>query len=490
MVAAAMLGFAALAGWGAPVRRAAFAGAGYLGARQLGRPLLALPVVWAVVAGLALYEPDSLLQAGFQLSALVTLALVRWVEPLAARLAVLPRWSAGALAVAMIGQAASTPLAGQHFGTMPALGLLANLLAAPVAFLLTVQSLVALVAAAVSAWLGGAMLALLVPFQWALDGISRLSAVVVLEYPPMGVALLCVLAALGLGGLARARGAALAAGGTMALWLAWLVWPGGAPAGVAEVRMLPVREGMALLISDGGGAVLVDAGRSPLQASRALAGLRLRRLAALVVTHPDADHVGGMPRLLDRFHVGELVYPARIANHPAVLALRRIARARGSRELAVASGQRVVLGDVAFDVLWPDRDLAGDTNDASLVARVHLAGQRLLVTGDIERQAELALVSRYGRLDADILQLPHHGSPTSSSALLVAAVRPRVALAASGTTPRYGWPDASVVRRLLAVPAVVLAQRDGSTGTSWTVGSDDLLLDGEVSLPRREHRRD
>jgi len=490
IVAATMLAFAALAGWGAPVRRAAFAGAGYLAARQLGRPLLSLPVVWAIVASLALLEPDAVLQAGFQLSGLVTLVLLRWVEPLSERLTVLPRWAASALAVAVIGQAASTPLAGQHFGTLSGLGIAANLLAAPVAFVLTVQSLVALGAAVISPWLGHAVLVLVAPFQRALDAISAATAVGVLEYPAMPAALLCLLAGLGLWSLARVRSAAVGAWASMALWLTWVAWPGPAAPSRIEVRMLPVREGMALLLRDADGAVLIDAGRSPVQASRALAGERLRRLDALVLTHPDADHTGGAARVLERFRVGNLVYPSRVADHPALLMLRRLAAARGVPEQAVSAGQRIVLAGKTFDVLWPDRSAAGGTNDASLVARVRLGGVSLLVTGDVERPGETALVSRYGRLEADILQLPHHGSATSSTAAFVAAVRPWLALAASGTAPRFRYPDADVVRRLLSVPAVVMAQRDGASAVDWPAGAVALRLDGDVILPMPRRRDD
>jgi competence protein ComEC len=114
----------------------------------------------------------------------------------------------------------------------------------------------------------------------------------------------------------------------------------------------------------------------------------------------------------------------------------------------------------------------------------------LLITGDIEGTAEAALVVRYGCLAADVLQLPHHGSGTSSSGRFLAAIRPRLALAASGTTPRFRYPDAGVVRRLLAVPAVVLAQRDGAAVVDWTDDPAALRLDRAVMLPMTRARRD
>ena len=487
VVAVAMLAFAALAGWGAPVRRAAFAGAAYLGARQLGRPLLSLPVVWAVVAAIALLEPDAVLQAGFQLSAVVTLALVRWVEPLTGRLPVLPRWAAAALAVAIIGHAASASLVGQHFGTFSLLGIGANLAAAPVAFVLTVLSLIALGGAALSSWLGWALLSAIAPLHAALDAISRAASGGVLEFPAFP--LVAGVAAVAIGGLAlgRNRVAAAAALASVALWIGWVALPGRSAQSGNEVRMLPVTDGMSLLLRGPGGAVLFDAGRSAVAAGRSLAALRVGRLAALVVTHPDADHIGGVARILDRLRVDTLVFPSVAADHPVLVALCRVARSRGVALRPVAAGTRVVAAGMPCDVLWPPSG-PGTTagNDASLVVRVHAGGTTVLVTGDIEQEGEAGLLARAGALRADVLQLPHHGSATSSGMPFLLAARPRIALAASGTAPRFAYPAREVLARLRRLPAVPMSQRDGARAITWRPGDGSAVIDGAVTVRVRE----
>ena len=481
-VAASMVAFAALAGWGAPVRRAAFAGAAYLAARQLGRPLLSLPVVWAVVAGIAVLEPDAMLQAGFQLSAVVTLALVRWVEPLAHRLRLLPGWAAAAVAVALVGQAASAPLVGQHFGTLSWWGVAANLVAAPIAFVMTVLSLAAIGAAAAAAWAGGALLAALRPFQALLDAIAGVAAGDVAEFPTLPPVLVAAALACGVVALTRGRLAAPAAGCSVALWIVWVALPAAPPIHGGEVRMLPVADGLAVLVRGPAGVVLVDAGRSPTAAARALASLRIPALNALVVTHADVDHTGGAPRVLDRVRVRELVFPAATAGHPAIVSLRRAARARGMTERAVSAGLRVTLGGMPCDVLWPPPESDLGDNDSSLVARIHLAGARVLITGDLERAGEQTLLARRSELRAEVLQLPHHGSATSSTVPFLMAIRPRVALAASGTAPRYPYPARETVRRARAVAALVLAQRTGSTGVEWSEGQPAAVVDGAVAI--------
>ncbi len=489
LVCAAMVGFGLLAGGNAPVRRAVAAGIAYLVARRLGRPLEVLPAVWGIVGALVLLEPSVLLQAGFQLSAFVTLALVRWIEPVALRLRVLPHRLAQALAVALVAQAASLPLVGAHFSMVPALGVAASLLAAPLELVLVGTSLAALAAAAVWGPLGGAPLAALAVGQRLLDGASSVGGVATWSFAPLPPVMAVVLAALGLAALTRARVAGPAALTLVALSLAWTLAPGAPAEFRHEVRMLGVREGMALLIRNDGQEALVDAGRSPVEAWRELARARVRRLDALVVTHPDADHTGGAALLLDRLSVRRFAYPEALALSPEIVPLRRLARLRGIEEVALVRGRTVTLGRARWEVMWPPATLAGEDNDASLVARVALGGPRLVIAGDLEAAGERALLLQGTVLAAEVLQLAHHGSKTSSTPAFLGAVRPLVALAATGVRPRFAYPDPTVARRVRAVPSVVVLQHEGVGWVGWNdagrlvVGSEGMVRVARARRP-------
>lgn len=483
LLAAALVGFGAISGGFAPVQRAVGAAVAYLVARQMGRPLETLPTVWGIVAGLVLLEPRMLVAPGFQLSAGVTLALVRWVRPLGEALAFVPRRVGETVAVALVAQAAAAPLQGTHFGQVPLLGVPSNLVMAPVAVAMTALAVAATCVAPVSTAAAAGVLGTLAPLQRMLDRVAGTASVAVVPFPAPGAVAVLVFLALTVWALSRTRWAAAGAGVVLVGMVAWVVGVPRPPAGPGEVRMLSVRDGMALLVRGGRTQILVDGGRSPQEAVRALAALRVGRLEAVVVTHPDADHVGGVTAVLDRVAVRQLVLPARVAEVAEVVGLRQQARRRGVLEVLVGAGQRVGLGEVTMDVLSPGADAVGSDNDASLVAALRCAGVRVLITGDIEAAGERALVAAQLPLRAAVLQLPHHGSRTSSTPAFLDAVAPVVALAATGEQPRYRYPHPEVAHRLQGRRVVLVTQSGGV---------HSLLVDGSVltigtSEPVRVH---
>ncbi|MDD5562339.1 MAG: ComEC/Rec2 family competence protein [Thermoanaerobaculaceae bacterium] len=466
VVAVAVVAFALLAGGNAPVRRAATGTVAYLVARRFGRPLERLPAVWGIVAGLALLEPAALLQPGFELSAFVTLALVRWVEPLARALSVLPHRAAQAVAVAVVAQGASSPLVGGTFALLPLLGIAGSILAAPLELVLVGASLGSLGAAGLSSRLGGMALDAVAAGQWLLDRASAVGGVASVPFAPLAPSLALVLATVGLAALTRGRAAQPAALLLVAGTVAWVAAPG-SPDWRYEVRVLGVGEGMALLVRNGDRAALVDAGRSPTEAWRELARVRVRRLDALVLTHPDADHTGGAALLLERMQVRRLAFPRALGDRPEIVPLRRAARLRGVEEIPLERGQAATLAGARWETLWPPGAMAGVDNDASLVGRVDLGGPRVVVVGDLEARGEAALLACGDRLDGEVLQLPHHGSRTSSTPAFLAAVRPLIALAATGVRPRFAYPDPGVARRVVGLPAVLVEQGGGAVWVGW-----------------------
>jgi competence protein ComEC len=481
-VMVSLVGFALLAGGAAPVRRASLSGVLYLGMRQVGRPLLAFPAVAAVVTTLLLLEPSAMFEVSFQLSALVTLALVRWVPDVSRGLSWLLGRSAPVVAVALVAQAASVPLVGMTFGSVAVAGVVANLVAVPVGFAAVVASLGACVASCLGRGLGGAVLASVGFVQAILDRIAAAGGRLDMVFPPLPTLLVVFLVLGGLLALGWMRRAWVAALAGVAAVVCWMAWPGLPADSHYRVKMLPVADGMAILVSAPKSSVLIDGGRSARGALDALAALRVRSLAAVLVTHPDADHTGGLLAVLKGRRVGALVYPASEECRQEIVELRRVARERGTKEVAATAGQRLRFGELVTDVLWPPLRVTGRDNDRSLVTAVTAGGVRVLLTGDLEATGERALLaSRRGPLSAAVLQLPHHGSATSSTAPFLQAVDATVALVASGLRPRYRYPAEATVRRVRLAGAVLVPQVEGLDTVTWRRGGR-LTIDSPLPV--------
>jgi competence protein ComEC len=210
---------------------------------------------------------------------------------------------------------------------------------------------------------------------------------------------------------------------------------------LTRVTVLDVGQGLAILVQDAGRAVLIDAGPADGAVLHALPATGVRAgLDAVLLTHTDLDHTGGLAVLLPRLEVGAVLGDA------AVLA------AAGLDGSAVDIGDRVRLSErVSIEVLAPPVVTRGrahaSSNDASLVLLVTIGERRILLPADIEASAEAWLVESGQPVAADVLVVPHHGSRTSSTPAFVAAVAPSVAVVSAGAGNPFGHPLSEVLER-------------------------------------------
>jgi len=220
-----------------------------------------------------------------------------------------------------------------------------------------------------------------------------------------------------------------------------------------RVHALDVGQGMAMLIETRDFRMLYDTG--PFWSSESNAGQRIlapwlrsrgvRRIDLVVISHPDLDHAGGAADIVRSFEVG-MVMSSVPKGHPF--------RVDHPNQRSCARGHRWQRGLAEFEVLHPGEEMPpgaarSPTNARSCVLRVRTPSGSILLTGDIEARQELDLIQRLGpqALAADILVVPHHGSNTSSSEALIAAVAPRWAIAQAGYRNRFGHPTQKVLGR-------------------------------------------
>jgi competence protein ComEC len=242
--------------------------------------------------------------------------------------------------------------------------------------------------------------------------------------------------------------------------------------GEFELLAVDVGQGTAVLVRTREHLLVYDAGPQYSRDSDAgqrvlLPLLRARgetRIDLLVLSHRDADHVGGARALLAGMRVDE-VFSSLDAQHPLLALSGKVQRCE--------AGQSWTWDSVRFDMLrpaTPDYERALKPNAMSCVLRISSAGRSALLTGDIEREQEAALVVSVGAaLRSDVLIVPHHGSRSSSTHDFLDAVRPRVAVFQSGYRNRFAHPAPEVVQRY-AARGVEMRASPACGAWSWRQG--------------------
>ncbi len=369
---------------------------------------------------------------------------------------------AGALGNSVAAHLATAPLLAFYRGRSVWSGILANLF---VFFLAELFTLLALFHTVLSA-LGLTLLR--GPVEWsvaALCGWARFFA-----QPPFGASdvfpppvWLVALVLIGLAApafLPARRPVPILCAATIALLLLVSERLPAAPPGSATLRAMDVGQGDALLLQGADGSnVLVDAGPTPLRPDhspvvQALRALRVPALDAVVVSHMHADHMGGLPQVLDGLPVRLLLEDARTGDWTEWSRVRAAAEQRRIPVLHPRPGDRLRIRSSLLTVLGPLRDprapVPQDPNDESLVIRWDSGGTRMLLTGDAGAKTEPALLCWGPELRADVLKVGHHGSRTATSTELLTAVRPRVAVLSCGRDNRFGHPAPDTVARIAA----------------------------------------
>jgi competence protein ComEC len=457
-----------------------------LGSRGPDRGIRALGVALLV---LLLLDPWLAASAGFALSSLATGGILLLGPRLRDALASwLPRWVAEALAVPLAAQLACTPLIAAISGQVSLVAVAANLAVAvvvgPATVLGLAGGLLMLVAPPLGAACGwGAGLCA----SWIIAvavHLARLpTAALVWSTGATSLAALaaaCVLVALAAPRLLRRPGWSMSLSVVLVLVMVRpLPSPGWPPRGWVLVAC-DVGQGDGLVLDAGGGAaVVVDTGPDPTLMSRCLGRLGVHRLPVVVLTHFHADHVAGLPGVLDRSRVGEIEVTGTAEPAYGAAEVHRWAAAAGVPVRVPAYGEVRRVGSLTWQVIGPvgaaergaDTEEGSVPNNASLVLLVRSHGLRILMSGDMEPEAQERLARATPGLGADVLKVPHHGSRYQDPDLLT-GLGARLAVVSVGRDNDYGHPSTATLALLRhAGMTVERTDRDGDVAVTVVGGT-------------------
>ena len=218
------------------------------------------------------------------------------------------------------------------------------------------------------------------------------------------------------------------------------------------VCMIDVAQGDSTLIYSKGYAALIDTGTEDNSGEviDCLKSCGIEKLDALLITHLDSDHLGGIDDVTDSVDVDYLILPELSVESEGItlaeLAINKVVSA-GGETVTAKQGMNFSLGDFTITVLAQFSKLDSE-NNRSVITSAKIGDKRFLFTGDIEAKAERALIAENLDLKSDVLKVAHHGSSSSTISEFLDAVSPSYATISAGVNNRYGHPHSEVLSRL------------------------------------------
>ena len=222
--------------------------------------------------------------------------------------------------------------------------------------------------------------------------------------------------------------------------------------GDLTVTFIDVGQGDSILIQQGSNAILIDSGafHQRERVINTLDSLGVTYLDYVIATHPHADHMGAMNAIIDTYDIGHVMMPNAINNTVAFERMLESIANKGLRIEHPVPGRSIVAGNIELEIVAPNSERYSNLNNHSIITRLGWGETSFLFTGDAEVLSENEVLENGFNISADVLDVGHHGSSTSTSENFLDAVSPELAILSLAADNMYGHPHVEVMERLEA----------------------------------------
>lgn len=242
------------------------------------------------------------------------------------------------------------------------------------------------------------------------------------------------------------------------IFVALIIWSAifaKADARLIAVYFFDVGQGDAILISAGSNQVLIDGGPNGAVLEKLGKAMPFydKTIELVVATHPDADHISGLVDVFKKYKVERVLTTGIVSDTQTAKILEQLINEKSVQKTIARFGQQIkIYPGVNLDILYPFSDLSGqkfeNENNTSVVAKLTVGSESILLTGDAETPVEWQLLNAGVNLNSNILKVAHHGSKSSTSEDFVSAVSPEISVIQVGAKNRYGHPTDQTLERL------------------------------------------
>lgn len=219
--------------------------------------------------------------------------------------------------------------------------------------------------------------------------------------------------------------------------------------GVMKVHFIDVGQGDSTFIElPNKETMLIDGGPSKEVVSRYIKNLGYDSVTYVIATHPDADHISGLPKVLDNFSVKTFFMPEKEHTTQIFEKMLDSIASNGCEAIYAFAGKSIIdTADLKVSFVSPTKQYS-DNNTVSAVIKLVYKGNSFLFTGDADYTSEKDMIAAGYNLTADVLKVGHHGSGTSTSEVFLKAVKPKIAVISVGKDNSYGHPTQAVLALL------------------------------------------